>query len=602
MRGRPCRSSWPRSPGSRSPGRRPPRTSRVAPTSGPEDVQPDLFARRCLLAHPGQLEAHACAGPLPAAEDVVSMSVLWADAKKLVRLVPYLRIIPAQNLRNAPRPSLALDTHGHVTVSVAHAGHSGGGEVNLFQPLTGQTAELAEQALQDAHQALADRGAELPETAEELQFDEADCDEAIVFCLDISNSMDNHCGFTDKPPDVEDESDDEELDELLSDKLHEDLVGPAVRKVEKAVDRSQPEKSDEDVTASHGEAVFAALVELRCHESISDMSAVVACFRTKRDRASAATDVLQEWCREAPGGREGQLARAELVAAHIELFVRVLVGQAAAASAEAAAQGETSVDFICPITQELMVDPVIATDGHSYERSAIERWLASHNTSPLTGAELTSTTLTPNRNLKSQIASRQEAEQQQDDQADQDTDDGEQDDDDDAFDSEEEEEEESGADSRLTVIFRGQPVRVRCSDLVSVRALCRLVEQELTSARLTAFDEAGILELKRDTGSSGGRSGSGGGGSSLAKNRTLRSYGIVPGEHSLRAVQGRRPSTFDVCVTKSRSPYISMPLVCTSNDTCRGLLWRVCRATITDTRRLHQLQDLVPSKNNLWCV
>jgi hypothetical protein len=30
--------------------------------------------------------------------------------------------------------------------------------------------------------------------------------------------------------------------------------------------------------------------------------------------------------------------------------------------------------FNCPITYEQMSDPVIAMDGHSYERSALERW------------------------------------------------------------------------------------------------------------------------------------------------------------------------------------------------------------------------------------
>ena len=28
-------------------------------------------------------------------------------------------------------------------------------------------------------------------------------------------------------------------------------------------------------------------------------------------------------------------------------------------------------DFICPILQEVMIDPVITTDGHSFERKAI---------------------------------------------------------------------------------------------------------------------------------------------------------------------------------------------------------------------------------------
>ena len=32
-------------------------------------------------------------------------------------------------------------------------------------------------------------------------------------------------------------------------------------------------------------------------------------------------------------------------------------------------------EFLCPITHELPLDPVTATDGHVYERSAIEQWL-----------------------------------------------------------------------------------------------------------------------------------------------------------------------------------------------------------------------------------
>ena len=45
----------------------------------------------------------------------------------------------------------------------------------------------------------------------------------------------------------------------------------------------------------------------------------------------------------------------------------------------------------CPITLELMQDPVLAKDGHTYERDAIESWFAEANaarrsaTSPKTG-------------------------------------------------------------------------------------------------------------------------------------------------------------------------------------------------------------------------
>lgn len=39
----------------------------------------------------------------------------------------------------------------------------------------------------------------------------------------------------------------------------------------------------------------------------------------------------------------------------------------------------------CPITLELFIDPVLASDGHTYERSAIIEWIKYHNgTSPMT--------------------------------------------------------------------------------------------------------------------------------------------------------------------------------------------------------------------------
>jgi hypothetical protein len=55
--------------------------------------------------------------------------------------------------------------------------------------------------------------------------------------------------------------------------------------------------------------------------------------------------------------------------------------------------------FLCPIDRTIMRDPVSSIDGHSYERQHIERWLQSHNTSPVTGAVLPELTLTPNHAL-----------------------------------------------------------------------------------------------------------------------------------------------------------------------------------------------------------
>jgi|AntAceMinimDraft_1070359.scaffolds.fasta_scaffold37004_1 hypothetical protein len=61
-------------------------------------------------------------------------------------------------------------------------------------------------------------------------------------------------------------------------------------------------------------------------------------------------------------------------------------------------------DFVCPISYALMRDPVLAPDGHSYERQKIEEWFGRGNTvSPMTNAEMTNTTLIPNITFKKAI-------------------------------------------------------------------------------------------------------------------------------------------------------------------------------------------------------
>ena len=72
--------------------------------------------------------------------------------------------------------------------------------------------------------------------------------------------------------------------------------------------------------------------------------------------------------------------------------------------------GDLPNDVYCPILQEVMEDPVVAADGHTYERSAIEEWLArslKHSMKPIspkTNQELSSMTLVPNIALRNLIA------------------------------------------------------------------------------------------------------------------------------------------------------------------------------------------------------
>ena len=66
-------------------------------------------------------------------------------------------------------------------------------------------------------------------------------------------------------------------------------------------------------------------------------------------------------------------------------------------SIEMATPGEP---LLCPITLELFRDPVLAQDGHIYEREAIENWIRTKGTSPLTRQELSLEHLYPNDIVK----------------------------------------------------------------------------------------------------------------------------------------------------------------------------------------------------------
>jgi U-box domain len=59
-------------------------------------------------------------------------------------------------------------------------------------------------------------------------------------------------------------------------------------------------------------------------------------------------------------------------------------------------------EFLCPITYELLREPVVALDGHTYEKSAIEKWLKSNHTSPRSG-EIMEDSIISNTNLKKLI-------------------------------------------------------------------------------------------------------------------------------------------------------------------------------------------------------
>ena len=59
-------------------------------------------------------------------------------------------------------------------------------------------------------------------------------------------------------------------------------------------------------------------------------------------------------------------------------------------------------ELICPITREIMTDPVITAAGQTYERAAIERWLVAHDTDPMAHIQINKIVI-PNIAVKQSI-------------------------------------------------------------------------------------------------------------------------------------------------------------------------------------------------------
>lgn len=132
------------------------------------------------------------------------------------------------------------------------------------------------------------------------------------------------------------------------------------------------------------------------------------------DAATAKTAVLE--AESAPEAQKnGALAQqlAALEAQLATLRVRAEAAEATTTAEQAEAPPPSPPDsddlavslpeFTCPITCKLMQDPVCTVDGQAYERAAIQQWLASHTSSPLTGEPLASTALVPNLALRNAI-------------------------------------------------------------------------------------------------------------------------------------------------------------------------------------------------------
>ena len=72
------------------------------------------------------------------------------------------------------------------------------------------------------------------------------------------------------------------------------------------------------------------------------------------------------------------------------------------AAAVSSSRAQVPTDFICPLTETIMLSCVTAADGYNYEREAIQAWQLKNDTSPMTDERMTKW-LTPNSPLQRRI-------------------------------------------------------------------------------------------------------------------------------------------------------------------------------------------------------
>ncbi|KAJ8116748.1 hypothetical protein OPT61_g1881 [Boeremia exigua] len=351
----------------------------------------------------------------------------------------HLSVIPPADLPSSSPPVLTLDRQGFLSVYVGReACGVAGRDILMFRPLSSEEAVDVSIITQLLVPILARRNADgtvVFEAYGSQHREIKDPDEAVVVCVDLSTSMNLRCGFTD----VEENED-------------------ADASINRASHAAAPATVPPQVEHPGGERL--ALDELKeyllSHSSFEDMLAIVRAGsgeqyhqrnarkvlkilgQLDQQHITAKTRELEDARRRATSSfYRGQVATSErdLTAlsnrlARMEHFADPLCAfltyraenagslpepeiwrPGAAAPTVAAPQSPAYTgpsfnlpsELLCPISNEIMEDPVMTVDNFTYERKNIERWFHTKNTSPLTNIKLASLDLRFDAQTKQRI-------------------------------------------------------------------------------------------------------------------------------------------------------------------------------------------------------
>ncbi|KAF2114818.1 hypothetical protein BDV96DRAFT_575954 [Lophiotrema nucula] len=353
-----------------------------------------------------------------------------------------LSVLPPSSLPSADPPVLTLDRLGNLAVYVGRqACGEAGRDIMMFRPTTSSGEESVDVSIitQLLVPVLNRRNADGTAVFEAFGDQHRrlkDPDEIVMLCVDCSSSMDERCGFID----VE---------------TNEDAVD--------SVSGAEASSSSAPVSRHQEDARFErlALDELKTflaqHESFDDMIGIVLtgtdAFRRQKN-AEKVLQILRQLADQAIDSKskeldnmrrratnylyrrqaeslESDLAalknrsirlqqyqdglcafllyRADNATSSVTEPLTWTVGATMPQVPKKAqmiqhfANFEIPAEFLCPISTELMEDPVTTVDNFTYERRNIERWLQTHESSPCTNLVLASSDVTPNLHIKEQI-------------------------------------------------------------------------------------------------------------------------------------------------------------------------------------------------------
>ncbi|KAI5374009.1 hypothetical protein J4E82_007283 [Alternaria postmessia] len=350
-----------------------------------------------------------------------------------------LSVIPPARLASASAPVLTLDRDGFLAVYVGRAGCAEAGrDILMFRPASMREEEAVDVSIitQLLEPILAQRKADgsiVFEAYGDSHRKLTAPDEITMICVDLSSSMDERCGF-------DDIQNSEDAEEEMQEQVRSTVAPPQAPVEENsAFDLPGPDELKEYI---------------RSHESYDDFIAIVGTGKDdyhRRQNAEKVFEILKQLLDQQIESKRKQLeglrqqasqyyyrTRSEIIDRDMNVLnnrsLRLQKYRSLLCAWLIACLGNVSVsdpltwrpgeaipklhktlsttespgfevppEYHCPISSNVMEDPVTTVDGFTYERKEIERWLRFNERSPFTNLILPSNDLRPNVHMQEQI-------------------------------------------------------------------------------------------------------------------------------------------------------------------------------------------------------